>query len=558
MKKNIGSVKSGSALVMTLVLLTSSCLIIGALSSLALTNSKNLRTATARERAFYLADSGLRCAMNQMLDDRTGVISKNTSHDFFSNTSMFGDGEEWGFSTSIENISGRTNRLVSVGSFDGVEQRAEVVCVDVAEDQILNFIYRLVIYSGEPGGLFQVGGSGDLADFVNGDVYARGSIDVLGDARLRYGELDDNNNGMLEPDELWKDAYAVTNLGPMTQEAFDAYRDSVSAYTGLFYGNGQYDPGEPFVDNIGNGVYDENEEFTDLNGDGIYNPGDTIIDSGNGEWDPGETWVDDPDRYGRDNSRYDPAGGYYDRWGNWKTSYWVRRGWRWRRYYCTDWPAEAFEDQGDETYVPGEPFVDCNGVYDEGEVYLDDRNGTFDWGTMASGLITGMGAGDPSLGLSDAWGGDPVIDPPDLDSMYYDWSKSGSTPPFADANWGHDIAVTASDYSGNGVANLDDDDPEHIFIRNPSTSQNQSYGGVTIRKRSYTPVYYDDDEGNPVRVDDYFLEDPTDNSYNNPDSGGEIGDAGSKTYPMYLDVKENGNEKVNYVDGNLHIHSPVA
>jgi len=296
-----------------------------------------------------------------------------------------------------------------------------------------------------------------------------------------------------------------------------------------------------------------------LNGDGVYTPGDTVVtDNGNGVWDEGETWVDDSDRYGRDNYRYDPAGGYYDSRGRWQTWYRVRRWGRYRYYSCWGWPAEAFEDQGDTTYTEPEPFVDRNGVNDEGEEYLDDRNGSFDWGTMASGGITGMGYVDEALGLRDAWGGNPVIEPPDLASMNYDVSRTDPAPAFASLGWGHDVEVTASDYSANGVTIMDDDDPEHIFIRNPSTSYNQNKGGVTVRARGYNPVYYTDAGGHTVRVDDYFLEDPTDNSYNNPDSGGEIGDAGSKTYPMYLDVKENGNEKVYYVDGNLYIHSPVA
>jgi len=165
---------------------------------------------------------------------------------------------------------------------------------------------------------------------------------------------------------------------------------------------------------------------------------------------------------------------------------------------------------------------------------------------------------DASLGLRNAWGGNRVIDPPDIYGMHYSRSKADSAPPFASDGWGHDVEVTASDYNANGVTIMDDDDPEHIFIRNPSRSRNQNKGGVTVRARGYDPIYYEDEEGDPVRIDDYFLEDPTDSSYNNPKSSYEIGNAGSKTYAMLLDVKENGNDKVYYVDGNLYIHSPVA
>lgn len=573
MKTNISSEKNGSILILTLALLTISCLVIGALAVFTNTSSRNLRLTMAREQSFYLADAGLRLAMNQMNNDQSGVISPQASKQYFADTSVFGEevqgagasavrsssgSGDWGFSTSINNISGRTNRLVSVGDVDDLNAHAEVTCVDESTEMYLNFIYRLVIYSGKVGGLLQVGGTGSSADFVNGDVYVRGNIEVLGDARLRYAEMDNNDNGVLELGERWSDAYAVGYLGPMTQQTFDTYAASVSQYQGLFYNNGTYDPGEAFVDSIGNGVYDENEEFTDLNGDGVYTPGDTIVDNGNGVWDPGESWVDDADRYGRNNGRYDPAGGYYDSQGNWRTSY-TTGFWFWTKTYsCADWPPEAFEDHSDTIYIPAEPFVDRNGVYDEGEEYLDDRNGTYDWGTMASGLITGMAPVDGSLGTRSAYGGNSVIDPPDLAAMHYDRHKSLSAPPFASEGWGHDIAVTASDYSANGVAIVDSNKPEHIFIRNPSQSSNQNKGGVTIRARGYDPIYYEDDEGHSVRIDDYFLEDPTDSSYNSPDSGGQIGRAGSTTYPMYLNVKDNGNEKVYYVDGNLYIHSPVA
>jgi len=571
MRKNTGSRKNGSTLVLTLVLLTVSCLMIGALARLTSTASKNLRLTTARERAFYLADSGLRCAMSQMLDDRSGVISLADSRSFFDDTTIFGDsdggsgvssmsgGGNWGFKTTLENVSGRTNRLISTGYYDGIEQGSEVYCVDTADDVILNFIYRLVIYSGKEGGLLQVGGSGDSADFVNGDVYVRGNIDLDGDARLRYGELDENDDGRREQSETWKEAYAASPLGPMTQAEFDAYSSSVSQYSDLFYNNDKYDPGEAFVDNIGNGVYDENEAFTDLNGDGEYTDGDTlIVDNGNGVWDEGEAWVEGSQsyrhwRYGkmtRNNGRYDTAGHCWFRY----RGYWYNLNWS----VFSDWPAEAFEDESDSIYTEPEPFVDSNGVYDEGEEYLDDRNGSFDWGTMASGAITGMGYIDEALGLRDAWGGNDVITSPDLGRMYYERSKTDSTPAFASEGWGHDIAVTASDYSSNGHVINSTSQAEHIFVRNvpdndPARGNDylprETYDGVTVRSRGYELVY--DNDGD--RIDDYFLEDPTDSYYASYDSGNSI-DGTSKTSPSYINVKPEHNGKVYYVDGNVYLH----
>lgn len=557
MKKSTCSGKTGSILVLTVVLLTVSCIFIGAIAIVSETNSRNTRTVVTRDQEVYLLDAGLRCAMNQMADNRSGSISKEASREFFADKSMFGNGD-WGFSTAVYNVNGSTNRLVSFDVVDGITNTVEVGCISLVTNTIpLHFIYKLIVYSGKLGGLFKVGGVGSSADFVNGDVYVRGNIEVTGEARLRYGELDKNNNGLYEPNETWKEAYAVTPLGPMTQAQFNTYSNSVKQYAKLFYNNGKYDAGEAFVDNIGNGRYDVGEPFTDVNGDGKYTPGYTKNTPGNGVWDVGEAWTEDTTRTGRNNGVYDPAGGYYAN-GVWKTSYTTGSGKKKQTISCADWPAESFADEGYSTDIPPEPYVDQNGVYDIGEQYLDDRNGVFDWGTMASGTISGMGYVDPALGIRNAVGGSPIVEPPDLGSMYYNVPRTNTAPANAAKEWGNDVMVTASDYGTNGYAILTTASPEHIFIRNPETNVNKTVSGVTIQSREYDKIYYTNSVGVKTRIDDYFLEDPTDSTYNNPDSSGQIGKAGSKTYPMYLNVTSTGNEKVYYVDGNLYIHSPVA
>jgi len=594
MKMDTCSEKYGSTLIMTLVLLVTSCMVIGAVAIYTSTNSRNLKTTINRDRTFYLADAGLSVAMNRAENDLSPTISLTESQTFFSDHSVFDGGGmvanasaqsaaassstqssgNWGFNTSIENINGRTNRLIAGADFAGTLQAAQVDCVDEGTETSLNFIYRLVVYSAKMGGLFQVSGHGDEADFVNGDVYVRGSIEVTGDARLRHGELDYNKNGLLEPGESWKEAYAVGYYGPMTRQAFDAHCDSVDQYNDLIYGNGEYDPGEAFCDDFGNGVYDENEEFTDLNGDGEYTPGDTTVDNGNGKWNAGENWVDDSEHELRQNGQYDQANGYHDGSGCWNDSYevkewaegWYRQNchkWRWgwcyswNTYSCAGWPAESFEDLGDTTYTEPEPFVDVNGVYDEGEDYLDDRNGDFDWGTMASGLITGMDIADESLGIRNALGGNRVIEPPDLERMHYDRPKTGSAAAFSYEGWGHDFAVTASDYSSNGHVINNTSQAEHIFVRNVPDNDpdrgndyyRKTYGGVTVRSRGYELVY--DNDGN--RIDDYFMEDPTDSYYASYDTDNEI-DGTTHTAPSYINVKPEHNNKVYYVDGNLYLH----
>jgi hypothetical protein len=134
--------------------------------------------------------------------------------------------------------------------------------------------------------------------------------------------------------------------------------------------------------------------------------------------------------------------------------------------------------------------------------------------------------------------------------MYYDVSKDSYEPMGALSRWGHDVEVTSSDYGGN-IAITDSSRPEHIFVRNPPTGGSTYSGGAQVYGRSYSRVY--DDNG--YRVDDYFLEDPTDSTYNSYVSGDSI-DGTSYTAPMYVNVKENGNVRLYYVDGNVYIHHP--
>ncbi len=266
-----------------------------------------------------------------------------------------------------------------------------------------------------------------------------------------------------------------------------------------------------------------------------------------------EEWTEDSDpshHKKRLNGRYDPAGGFYNKKGKWKTSY--KKGGT--RYYCTDWPPEAFEDSGDGIYYGGEPYTDQNGVYDVGEEFLDDRNGIYDYGTQAAGSITGMP--EPGPGQRSATGGDASVDPPDLAHMYYHVSHDDLEPLDALPRWGNDVMVTAADY-GSAVAINDPAYPEHIFLRNPPNSGGYYIwsNGAKIYKRTYTPIY--DDSG--VRVDDYFLEDPTDSTFNSNPSANRIAqNDSSRTCTMFIDVKAEDNSKLYYVDGNVYLHSPRA
>ena len=583
MKVNTDSRKarcSGSALVMAVVLLAVAGVTLGSIIAVTTNYARQAERATNREKAMFLADAGLHAAMVQLNESNDGIISFSQSKKYFSDKQAFAQAADWGFQTSIKVVN-NTNVLVSTGKYLGSRQKVQMAVQLGAGSRSVHALYAHACFAGNnelgKSYVFEVGGSGYKADFIRGDVYSGGDIALSGDSFLRLPELlnDSVPDGVWDPSsETWADAYTSESFTNqvLTAKQFNDYKSKMAPYMNRVYNNGVYDFGEAFLDSEGNGVYDLGEPFTDTNGNGVRDAGDgyvdnngneiydegidTIIDNGNGVYDEGEEWTDDPRRKVRQNGRYDPAGGY------WK--YNKRRGWRWKTYYksrgrwysCRYWPAEEFEDSGNDNFDPGEPWQDGNGIYDEGEEFVDDRNGTYDYGTQARGTITGMPS--PSVGQQVADGGDAPISPPDLSSMYYHVSKNDLEPVGALSRWGHDVAVTASDYGSNGVLINDDSRPEHIFVRNVRQSPN-GYGngyyenyvdGVYVLSRGYSLVY--DDDGR--RVDDYFLEDPTDPSYNDYIWEDSI-DGSAYTAPSYVNVKPEDNVKVYYVDGNLYLHS---
>jgi Tfp pilus assembly protein PilX len=598
---NMKQKKQGSSLVMVVILLGVASLIVGVVLA---SFGSYTRIATSNyesERAMYLADAGLRVAMLNLVDageeEEAGISSQNSlssvdegvislaeSKSYFSDQDAFGDAT-WGFSTRLQAI-GTNTYIISTGVYQTHSAEVQVAVEKQAASEAIHAIYSHALFVGNSSGddyTLEVGGSGSYADFVDGDVYSAGNIDVSGDASLRLPEIINEvvYDDIFDADsETWQDAYATEAFtNGLSQEEYDAYVLSVSAYKDDFYGNGIYDYGEPYADTQGNGVYDEGEAFVDSNGNGVRDSGDgyidnnnngiydegtdTIIDNGNGEYDDGEEWVEDSSHSQRQNGKYDPAGGYwlYDD-GEWSweetytTWYWSRRGWKSYTYSCSNWDAEEFEDEGDDNFDPGESWADGNGIYDEGEDYLDDRNGTYDYGTQAYGTITGMPS--PGAGQRAADGGDSLITAPDLEHMYYAVQRDSYEPYDALERWGHDVAVTASDYSSNGKVINSTAYAEHIFVRNVRQSPEgggngyykDSIGGVTVRSREYDLVY--DNDGN--RVDDYFLEDPTDSYYESYDTRNEI-DGTIYTAPSYINVRPAHNDLLYYVDGNVYLHA---
>lgn len=550
---------------------------VGSVFTATINYARNTRKLAVQEKAAFLADAGLRAALVKLNNGAGGTISLNQSRTYFSETNVFAN-MTWGFETRAF----ETNGQVMVASMGVYGQRRTDVSARVAlssGSRSIHALFAHALYAGNTEGntnyTLKIGGTGSAADFIHGDTYSGNRIELTGDSSLRLPELlyDTDSDGVYDgASELWDESHAVQVFSnPLTQVEFDAFEASVPS-SGT-YANGRYDFGEAFVDTIGNGRYDEGElfvdldgngirdsgdEFTDLNDNGVRDPGEPFQDYGNGSYDDGEEWTEDSDHghHGkRINGRYDPPGGFWkwkrsqSRW-IWKTDY--RKGGT--RYYCTDWPGEDFEDAGDGVYYGGEPYTDQNGVYDPGEEYLDDRNGRYDYGTQAIGDITGMPT--PGPGQRAATGGDAPIAPPDLAHMYYEVNHGGLEPLDGLPRWGNDVAVTAADY-GSAIAINDDSFPEHIFLRNPPNS-GSSYvwnNGAKIYKRTYTPIY--NDAGG--RVDDYFLEDPTDSTFNSNPSDNRIAqNDSSRTCTMLIDVKSQDNAKLYYVDGNVYIHSPRA
>jgi len=559
----------GSVLMVVVVLTAVTALMVG---SILYATSSYLRIAEAShdyDRATYMAESGLNAAVVKMNTYMDANISYAQSRAYFQTTNELNKVANWGFNTVLSVDTNGDSVVTSTGRF-----REQTVTISSAVamangSRRVHALYAHALYAGNSSGAtnytLEIGGTGTAADFVMGDVYSGGKIARTGDAKLRLPELlsDTDNDGIQAVTETWQDAFtSQTFTQGLSFAAFATYTNSMKTVMSNVYantkwdrgeawldgvGNNQYDLGEAFTDSNGNGVRDPGDQFTDTNGNGVRDAGEPFVDLGNGVYNAGEEWIEDSVRKisgkaVRVNGKWDKYGGY------WKTSTsWVSNS------TTRNWPAESFEDRGDGIFVPGEPFVDANGIYDEGEKYCNDRNGLYDYGTQATGAISGMPAA--GTGQRASTGGDPAVNPPNLTNMYYYLSKTGSMPGDALPRWGHDYMVNAAAFSGYKCI-TDTNNAAHIFLCNPGngTSGSDSSRGKSIPRRSYTYTY--DNASN--RVNDFFLEDAADSAYNTS-SGTSIclNDSG-KTASQLVDIRPWHNSKVYFIDGNLWVHSPSA
>lgn len=557
--------EEGTVLVVGVLMLAIAGVTAGSMLTAQLSYTKTCDASYSVDKALYLADAGLSAALVIMNDGGVPNVSKSASRGYFAMTNLF-TANDWGFETTYTYTTNGRHMILSTGQYDGKQVEVQGEATLGSGTNSLHALYAHALFSGNSSGdtnyILRIGGTNASADYVNGDTYSGGRVIRSGTAMLRLPEtfVDKNTNSICDADETWADALTLGRYtNALTAAQFTVLTNSMRTNMSRVYNNGHYDVGEAYVDTIGNGQYDVGEPFTDSNGNNIrdtgdgfidnngngrYDVGETVVDKGNGRYDTGEEWVEDTvhkinNAKVRVNGRWDKNGGYWKNGTTWTSNSTTRL-----------WAAESYEDVGDGVYQPEEAYIDQNGIYDVGEQYLDDRNGLYDYGTQARAAITGMPT--PGIGQRAATGYDAPIDAPDLLHMYYGVSRTAEQPAGALSRWGNDVAVTASDY-GTAKAITDVNRPEHIFVRNPPTSGSVSSGGKTINGRGYTSVY----TTNGVKIDDYFLEDPADSTYNSSDTSKEI-DGTVQTAPMYVNVQPSANVKLYYVDGNVYLHSPTA
>ncbi len=151
---------------------------------------------------------------------------------------------------------------------------------------------------------------------------------ILTRATMLFPDIQTFWQDILRPDRANFSAYydaIITSLGAGSAEAKILSQDLLAA--GMFkmpFGNGQYDPGEPFRDSNRDGRYTGGEPFLDDNHNGIFDTGETYNDdNNNNRYDQGSDSINDTNGNGRldlsefftdanQNQRYDPAEIYGD------------------------------------------------------------------------------------------------------------------------------------------------------------------------------------------------------------------------------------------------------
>ena len=371
----------------------------------------------------------------------------------------------------------------------------------------------------EMNGVYDIGE--DYTDENGNNIYDEGEEFIDGNGQWDEGEqFFDGPNGVYDPGEEFTDSAqngiwdegeeftdALNGIYDEGEEFIDAIGDGlcdedVEPFVDI--GNGVYDIGEVLVFASGNGIWDEGEEFVDK-GNGFYDGGDETLDSENGVWNPGEPFVDELNGiYDFGEDFIDTQNGIWDEGEEWSDidgSYTLGEDFTdinssgvWDAYCNQDilgydsnfnnkwacesaghnWLYEPYVD-GNGVYDEGESFIDGNGIWDEGESFTDALNGVYD-GPEYYDDMNGSGVHDYFCQDGISWNSN-FLNQEDCEFNGYQWMleifvdtnnngswdtgedfiESGSdispesAEPFVDAmNGVYDIGEAFSDMNGNG------------------------------------------------------------------------------------------------------------
>ncbi|MFQ6610282.1 MAG: hypothetical protein ACE5D7_05705, partial [Fidelibacterota bacterium] len=260
--------------------------------------------------------------------------------------------------------------------------------------------------------------------------------------------------------------------------------------------NGQYDPGEPFIDQ-GNGLWELGEPFTDANNNGFFDQGETFEDvNGDGQWTGTERLYDvNGDCLWNDAETFEdwnadglwtpaePLSNEYINFGTWDPHepYEDLNG---NGMY--DWREPFTDTNGDGTWTPQEPYEDLNGngQWDDAEPYVEL------WGSFVGDFLSDgtaldiVACGCTHLGPNMNFHcGENGVYNPECGDTFLDTDGDGERdsaepfediyPPFGEYNPDEQF----DDWNGDGIWTAEDE---------PFTNLNPNAPGI--------PVWNDDEE----------------------------------------------------------------
>ena len=126
-----------------------------------------------REEAVSCASSGVAHAVDNLYAGSTADIGSPDA------LMAFGGGEYW---VDVVDNGDETFTLTSTGSVRGVTQTLEATVVEIGAGGVFHNALFAGNSSGDPNYALELGGKGEQADVVKGDVYSGGDVDITGTA----------------------------------------------------------------------------------------------------------------------------------------------------------------------------------------------------------------------------------------------------------------------------------------------------------------------------------------------------------------------------------------